>query len=114
MVENLTLLCVVGPTLPKDSPASPNARYVAKLFRVPHSKVVNPTSGSALAKNLLLSTGESGVGSLQKLLSPLPAVEQRPGHKIGFFEQGLLSGGVVVVSVITGVSVAGAWMWKMR
>ena len=44
----------------------------------------------------------------QEILEPLPEIKQRIGRKFGFFEQGIISGGLVVLfSLITAASTAG-------
>ncbi|RDH31261.1 aldehyde dehydrogenase PutA [Aspergillus welwitschiae] len=106
-INHVPFHMLLGPALPHSRPLSPSSRYTANLFRVPHPKIVHPTVDSALVKSILLPSAAAGEKTLQKLLSSPPEVEQRPGHRVGFFEQGLISGTSVVLSFIICVSMMG-------
>jgi hypothetical protein len=38
----------------------------------------------------------------KQIMAPLP-FQERPGHRVGFFKQGLISGGLVVLTTLGGV-----------
>jgi hypothetical protein len=50
--------------------------------------------------NVLLNRSqhpEKAFAAWHEALAPLPSTKQRPGYKIGFFEQGLITGSVVTL-----------------
>jgi hypothetical protein len=111
----LVLLTEVGPMIPLNSPLSLSTRYTPESFGVPRPQVVNRSGNTVLAKSLLEGKVPKSIRSAQEFLSPLPEIEQRPGHKIGFFEQGIITGGLITLtSLITIVSAAGYWALRMR
>ncbi|BAE63207.1 unnamed protein product [Aspergillus oryzae RIB40] len=88
---------------------------ILEHFEVPRPQVVNRTVNTTIARALLEGKLVQSDRSLQEILSPLPAIQQRPGHKIGFFEQGIITGGLITLtSLITIVSAAGYWALRMR
>jgi hypothetical protein len=52
--------------------------------------------------------------SLRRVTAPLPSLQQGSGHKIGFFEQGLVTGGVLIFSSLITLGVAAGYhFWRM-
>jgi hypothetical protein len=48
----------------------------------------------------------------REVIAPLPSTKQRPGFKIGFFEQGIITGGLItLVSLVATVSTLGYYTW---
>lgn len=109
------ILSPVGPVVAHSHPVDLNTRYTTEHFEVPRPQVVNRTVNTTIARALLEGKLVQSDRSLQEILSPLPAIQQRPGHKIGFFEQGIITGGLITLtSLITIVSAAGYWALRMR
>lgn len=48
----------------------------------------------------------------REALAPLPATKQRQGFKIGFFEQGIITGGLITLASLVGaISTLGYYSW---
>ncbi|PIG80018.1 aldehyde dehydrogenase PutA [Aspergillus arachidicola] len=106
---------LVGPVIAHSHPVDLNTRYTTEHFEVPRPQVVNRTVNTTIARALLEGKSVQSDRSLQEILSPLPAIQQRPGYKIGYFEQGIITGGLITLtSLITIVSAAGYWVLRMR
>lgn len=68
-----------------------------------------------MVKNVLQSNGiPKSDHTSQELLLPLPPTKQRAGHSIGFFEQGLITGGLVTVSSLVAIVATGYWATQER
>ncbi|PYH48926.1 uncharacterized protein BP01DRAFT_420657 [Aspergillus saccharolyticus JOP 1030-1] len=93
---------LIGPAYPTNLPPSPETRYSALSLQVPRPQVITPTSNAALAQLLLSSQKNSTWNQVwTESLAPLPALGQRAGKKIGFFEQGIITGGVILLFSLT-------------
>ena len=108
-------MCKVGPVVPLSYRVDLHTRYTTQHFEIPRPQVVNPTINTTIAKAILEGEPVQSDRRLQEILAPLPAIQQRPGHKIGYFEQGIITGGLITLtSLITIVSAAGYWALRMR
>ncbi|KAF7588817.1 hypothetical protein BBP40_005171 [Aspergillus hancockii] len=106
---------LLGPVIPLNCPLAPNTRYTTELFEVPRPQVVNRSANTVLARTLLEANTSKSDSGVNEFLSPLPTIDQRPGHKMGFFEQGIVTGGLITLtSLITVVSAAGYWVLRMQ
>jgi hypothetical protein len=48
----------------------------------------------------------------REAIAPLTSTKQKPGFKIGFFEQGIITGGLITLtSLIATVSTLGYYTW---
>jgi hypothetical protein len=103
----------VGPALPRNTPYSPQTRYAASQFQKPRPQLINP-SVTAYATHTILEN-ENTVRSdalWREALAPLPSTKQRPGFKIGFFEQGIITGvSLTLISLVATVSTLGYYTW---
>ncbi|KAJ5151370.1 uncharacterized protein N7482_010622 [Penicillium canariense] len=104
---------LIGPALPRNAPYSPDTRYATSQFQKPRPHLINPSASAYTAQTIL--ENESTVKSdalWRETLAPLPATKQPPGFKIGFFEQGIITGGVLTLaSLIATVSTVGYYTW---
>ncbi|KAJ5751894.1 hypothetical protein N7520_008811 [Penicillium odoratum] len=107
---------LVGPVLPCNVAFGQKTRYTTDLFQVSRGQIQHRSSNTSLAKDVLGSASTSHVqASLHQVLAPLPPMQQRPGHKIGFFEQGFVTGGSLILSSLVAIGVAAGYrVWKMR
>ncbi|KGO71716.1 Aldehyde dehydrogenase, N-terminal [Penicillium italicum] len=107
---------LVGPALPLNSALSEETRYAPDFFQVSRGQILHKSPNTTLARSLLKSAGKPKIEvSLWQFMGPLPSMQQRPGHKIGFFEQGFLTGGsLILTSLIAMGAVAGYHVWKMH
>jgi hypothetical protein len=103
----------VGPALPRNTPYSPQTRYAPSHFQKPRAQLINP-SATANATQIILGN-ENTVRSdalWREALAPLPSTKQRPGFKIGFFEQGIITGvSLTLISLVATVSTLGYYTW---
>lgn len=103
----------VGPTLPRNTPYSPQTRYATSQFQKPRAQLIIP-SATANATQIILGN-ENTVRSdalWREALAPLPSTKQRPGFKIGFFEQGIITGvSLTLISLVATVSTLGYYTW---
>jgi hypothetical protein len=50
----------------------------------------------------------------RQAIAPLPSTNQRAGFKIGYFEQGIITGGLITLaSVVATVSTLGYYTWNL-
>ncbi|KAJ5653299.1 aldehyde dehydrogenase PutA [Penicillium lividum] len=115
-INHVPLDMLVGPVLPCNVAFSQETRYTIDLFQVSRGQILHRSSNTSLAKSVLCSARTSHVqASLRQVLVPLPSLKQRPGHKIGFFEQGFVTGASLILSSLVAIGVvAGYRVWKMR
>jgi hypothetical protein len=60
----------------------------------------------------VLSNGAKADKLWREAMAPLPPTKQRPGFKIGFFEQGIITGGLIsLVSLVATISTVGYYTW---
>ncbi|OOQ86815.1 aldehyde dehydrogenase PutA [Penicillium brasilianum] len=104
---------LIGPALPRNTPYSPQTRYATSQFQKPRTQLIIP-SATANATQIILGN-ENTVRSdalWREALAPLPSTKQRPGFKIGFFEQGIITGvSLTLISLVATVSTLGYYTW---
>ncbi|GFF59090.1 aldehyde dehydrogenase family 3 member B1 [Aspergillus udagawae] len=99
----------VGPAYPINTGPSTATRYTPALFQVPRPQFVAETNNSALVKCILDPSDATKSGNAwREALAALPSTGQRPGWRIGFFEQGIITGGVITLAtLVAAVSTVG-------
>ncbi|KAE8154444.1 aldehyde dehydrogenase PutA [Aspergillus avenaceus] len=113
-INHVPFEMLVGPAIPANFPINPSTRYTRESFEVSRPQVVVKSANTILTMKVL-DKEASRLKYIQEVFSPLPAVRQRPGHSIGFFEQGIITGGLLgLTSLITFVSGVGYWMYRLR
>ncbi|GFF89033.1 aldehyde dehydrogenase family 3 member B1 [Aspergillus udagawae] len=100
---------LIGPAYPINTGPSTATRYTPALFQVPRPQFVAETNNSALVKCILDPSGATKSGNAwREALTALPSTGQRPGWRIGFFEQGIITGGVITLAtLVAAVSTVG-------
>lgn len=103
----------VGPALPRNTPYNLNTRYSTSSFQFPRPQLITSTASAHTAHTILENTNTTKADTLwREALSPLPATKQRQGFKIGFFEQGIITGGLLTLaSLVATVSTLGYYAW---
>lgn len=88
----------VGPAAPANTPVNPQTRYTIDLFQVPRPQFAVKTTATKLIEASLLSGTPTPEFShaWTEVLTPLPPTKQKAGKRIGFFEQGIITGGIIV------------------
>ncbi|EAW20800.1 uncharacterized protein NFIA_113300 [Aspergillus fischeri NRRL 181] len=100
----------VGPAYPINTTPSTETRYTPALLQVPRPQFVTETDNSALVKSILdPSDATRSANAWREALAPLPSTGQRPGWKIGFFEQGLITGGVITLAMLAATVSTVGW-----
>lgn len=101
----------VGPALPRNTAYSPSTRYAISSFQKPRPQLITPSASAYAAQTILDKSTNSDI-LWRAALAPLPSTKQRPGFSIGFFEQGLITGGVITLaSLLATVSTIGYYTW---
>ncbi|GFG23053.1 aldehyde dehydrogenase family 3 member B1 [Aspergillus udagawae] len=100
---------LIGPAYPINTGPSTATRYTPALFQVPRPQFVAETNNSALVKCILDPSDATKSGNAwREALTALPSTGQRPGWRIGFFEQGIITGGVITLAtLVAAVSTVG-------
>jgi len=80
-INQIPTQVLVGPPSPTDHPHALHPRYTSAMFSVPRPQFTNPASPLPSPHKLM-----------ELALKQLKPTGQRPGHAIGFFEQGILLG----------------------
>lgn len=77
------------------------------MFSSPRPEYVTPSAQNTLLSQILEDNdGNSQLRMIAEISSPLAPMNEPTGKAIGFFEQGLLTGGgVAVASIIIGLAV---------
>ncbi|RAL07223.1 uncharacterized protein BO97DRAFT_464504 [Aspergillus homomorphus CBS 101889] len=88
---------LIGPAYPINLAPSPATRYSTLSLQVPRPQLVTPTDNTTLAQTVLNTKNNNWNQVWTESLAPLPAIGQRAGKKIGFFEQGIITGGVILL-----------------
>ena len=78
------------------------------MFEVPRPQFIQPAGKQSETLHKVLAGTEPSLGLHNLAVTPLPAVNRRPGKVIGFFEQGLLTGVVaLMIPVMTSAVILG-------
>ncbi|PKX97790.1 uncharacterized protein P174DRAFT_458383 [Aspergillus novofumigatus IBT 16806] len=101
----------VGPAYPiNTAPPSTETRYTPALLQVPRPQFVSDTNNSALVKSILApSDATRSANAWREALASLPSTGQRHGWKIGFFEQGLITGAVITLATLVATVSTVGW-----
>ncbi|KAJ6127567.1 hypothetical protein N7523_003179 [Penicillium sp. IBT 18751x] len=104
---------LLGPALPRNIPYNPDTRYAISSFQRPRPQLMTPSFKAHTARAIIENTNTTNSDGLWRAaIAPLPSTKQRPGFKIGFFEQGIITGGVLTLaSLIATFSTIGYYTW---
>jgi hypothetical protein len=80
---------------------SPSRRFTEEMFSIPAAEFVGSDESSGRLAQVLYSEGEGGKVQCEETLPP---TDQPQGGAIGFFEQGLLTGGVILLTGVIGTA----------
>jgi hypothetical protein len=97
---------LVGPASPVNHPHALHPRFTSDMFSTPRPQFITPPTPLPAPSKLK-----------ELALKPLKPTSQRPGHAIGFFEQGILLGlgsTALVVLPLVGWSLFSAVRFGMR
>ncbi|CAK96585.1 uncharacterized protein An07g01400 [Aspergillus niger] len=104
------ILKSVGPAYPINQQPSRETRYSTHSLQVPRPQFVTETSNTALVQEIVKGYASKSNDALREALVPLPAIGQRSGKAIGFFEQGIITGGVITLfTFVASISTMGVY-----
>ncbi|KAJ5560667.1 hypothetical protein N7513_003066 [Penicillium frequentans] len=114
-VNHVPAHMLVGPAIPRNTPYNAQTRYATAQFQRPRPQLISASTPAQAAQTIL--DGANTVKSdilWRQAIAPLPSTNQRPGFKIGYFEQGIISGGLITLaSVVATVSTLGYYTWVL-
>ncbi|KAL4892402.1 Aldehyde/histidinol dehydrogenase [Aspergillus ambiguus] len=111
-VNHVPLDMLIGPALPTNSVLS-RTRYTTEVLQVPRPQYITESSQADLVK-AVLNPSKKGQDAWKEALSPLPPTKQRAGFHIGFFEQGIITGGLITLfSLVASVSTLGYYTFAV-
>lgn len=98
---------LVGPVAPADYPVSLKTRYSRAMFEIPRTQIVQTTRDTEIVNAVLRDSDLAQLKELRKRATVvLPPTGQKEGGSIGFFEQGIITGGLIVMTPILTTVVA--------
>ncbi|KAL4914079.1 Aldehyde/histidinol dehydrogenase [Aspergillus aurantiobrunneus] len=108
-VNQVPVDILIGPASPVNSPPSRETRYSTAVFQVPRPHFVSQSSNGSIVHRVLDKPGsKEAIAAWQEAVAPLPAMGQRAGKSIGFFEQGIITGGMITLfSLVATMSTLG-------
>ncbi|RAK97979.1 aldehyde dehydrogenase PutA [Aspergillus ibericus CBS 121593] len=92
---------LIGPAYPTNQPISRETRYSTSSLQIPRPQFVTETSNTALIREIISQSTKS-TDAWREALTPLPSIGQAEGKRIGFFEQGIITGGVITLFSLVG------------
>ncbi|KAK1142487.1 hypothetical protein N8T08_007849 [Aspergillus melleus] len=99
---------LIGPQIPTNTPFASQTRYSTSLLQTPRPQVLHETNNTSLVRAALSSSNSQRATVWNAALVPLPRTGQKAGWRIGFFEQGIITGGVITLfSVVVSLSTLG-------
>ncbi|KAJ6013005.1 hypothetical protein N7522_003360 [Penicillium canescens] len=109
-VNHIPSHMLIGPAIPKNTAPFSKTRYTKTQFELPRPQLITPVSSSV---QVILDNNASKADTLwREAIAPLASTKQRPGFKIGFFEQGIITGGLITLaSLVATVSTLGYYTW---
>ncbi|KAF7131374.1 hypothetical protein CNMCM5793_004545 [Aspergillus hiratsukae] len=109
-INHVPVDMLIGPAYPVNTAPSTATRYTPALLQVPRPQFVTETNNSALVKSILdPSDATKSANAWREALASLPSTGRRPGWRIGFFEQGLITGGVITLATLVATVSTVGW-----
>ncbi|OJI81685.1 hypothetical protein ABZX51_002027 [Aspergillus tubingensis] len=109
-INHVPVDMLIGPAYPINQKPSRETRYSVPSLQVPRPQFVTQTSNTALVRDIVSSYASKSNDALREALVPLPAIGQRSGKAIGFFEQGIITGGVITLfTFVASISTMGLY-----
>jgi hypothetical protein len=116
-VNQIPLHLLVGPAIPKTAITAPlYHKYSVEMFSSARPQYVRPPPKDLLVIDELLrdpqlkSTATQLEQIRRRALEPLRSIDQPQGFAIGFFEQGILLGAGLVLTVVIPTLAYGSWI----
>ncbi|KAL3471862.1 aldehyde dehydrogenase PutA [Aspergillus californicus] len=118
-INHVPVEMLIGPALPLTPPSnrshSRDTRYPTALFQLPRPQFVSQSSNAAIVRKFLDRSGSpEAIAAWREAVAPLPGTGQRAGHSIGFFERGMITGGIITLSLfVATVSTLGYYSFSL-
>ncbi|KAJ5756979.1 uncharacterized protein N7511_007161 [Penicillium nucicola] len=109
-VNHIPSHMLIGPAIPMNTIPSSETRYAKSQFELPRPQLIVPAPSSV---QIILGNDTAKADTLwREAIAPLASTKQKPGFKIGFFEQGIITGGLITLaSLVATVSTLGYYTW---
>ncbi|KAL4790682.1 Aldehyde/histidinol dehydrogenase [Aspergillus venezuelensis] len=111
-INQIPFEMLIGPALPifPTIPSNINTvhprstRYTQSTFQVPRPQFISESPSGILVRKILSvkSNSKETLDIWNTLAKPLPPTKQKNGPRIGFFEQGIITGGVITLTSLIG------------
>ncbi|CAO2653587.1 Nn.00g029980.m01.CDS01 [Neocucurbitaria sp. VM-36] len=102
-VNHIPIELIVGPVAPLGFPASADQRYRPEMFSVPKPIYTVQTQSSKRINDALRTKNGAWLSMFQNQVSTkLPGTSQRDGKVVGFFDQGLITGVMLILAPVVG------------
>ncbi|KAF4188530.1 hypothetical protein CNMCM7927_001225 [Aspergillus lentulus] len=112
-INHVPIDMLIGPAYPVNTATSTATRYVPALLQVPRPQFVAETNNSALVKSILdPSDATKSANTWREALASLPSIGHRAGWRIGFFEQGIITGLITLAMFVATVSTVGWYTFQ--
>ncbi|GKZ29206.1 hypothetical protein AbraIFM66950_003645 [Aspergillus brasiliensis] len=109
-INHVPIDMLIGPAYPINQPPSRETRYSTPSLQVPRPQFVSETSNTALVREIVTSYASKSNDALREALVPLPAIGQHNGFAVGFFEQGIITGGLITLfTFVASISTMGIY-----
>jgi len=114
-VNQIPIQLLVGPASPLTHAPSYPYRYTTDMFSVPRPQFTSPSKSSSHdPASSILSFNQKDKASIKDIrklaLKPLKPTGQGKGEAIGFFEQGIITGGMVLFGVVVPAMGYASWV----
>lgn len=111
---------LVGPAAPRESAMEYKYRYSSEMFSISRPQYISalPTELSVVDEHLVPGWNSNRTTKAKQLRSlatqKLPGTGQAQGYDIGFFEQGILLGLGIVLTIVVPATGWGLWVLGKR
>ncbi|KAL4735876.1 Aldehyde/histidinol dehydrogenase [Aspergillus similis] len=99
-VNHIPLEMLIGPLVDERGTLESSTRYSRSAFEVPRAQVVTESHACIRIKSLLGTKTAKKAKIWREATAPLRETGQSPGGGVGHFEQGIISGGLVILSSV--------------
>ncbi|KAL2815821.1 aldehyde dehydrogenase PutA [Aspergillus cavernicola] len=102
-INQVPIEMLIGPAspIPIASSMTPTreTRYSTTLFQTPRPQFISQSSNATLVHRVLDRPihSQEAIAAWRDAIAPLPGTGQRAGGSIGFFERGMITGGVITL-----------------
>ncbi|KAL4803139.1 Aldehyde/histidinol dehydrogenase [Aspergillus unguis] len=110
-INHLPTDLLIGPAFPTNIPVPETlaTRYTASSFQLPRPQFTTQSPTASLVQKILDNPASERTKAWTEAISPLPPTRQKNGPRIGFFEQGIITGGTITLTSFVAVVSTVGW-----